>query len=233
MREHPIIVRLLTSNTNGSRDTQQYCATLITEIEKDPKPEDLCGDCVLRGVQQNLNSPFGYHPDIASSFVTLTAACSKSGYAFTSPPPYALPTSTSSGLPGASTLPPRCLAVHTVVAGDTCNSIAVQRNISSYTLYGPTSIRDCNNLKVGLNICIVTGQCRRHTVKAGDTCDSIVRAAGIQVDAEVFWTWNPNIHIECTNLAPLAGQEICLRCVQHLEIILALRVKCIGQAKVY
>jgi hypothetical protein len=45
---------------------------------------------MLGVVQTQLNSPFGYDDDFTQDFLLVTASCDASGYAFTSPAPYAL-----------------------------------------------------------------------------------------------------------------------------------------------
>lgn len=178
-----------------------------------------CSDCMLGVIQQQLNSPFGYDTDFASEFASLTSSCSKTGYAFTSPLPYtvtapgtATATGTSSSslsAPPTEVLEPGCVSLYTIQAGDTCNSIALAQNVSTFAVYGSHGITDCSNLPAGSKLCLL-GQCVLHQVQETDTCDSIIAGAGITVSPSMFVAWNPNINAVCSNLWTLVGMYICL-----------------------
>ncbi len=167
---------------------------------------------MLGVAQMQLNSPFGYERDFASAHVSLTSSCSKTGYAFTSPPPYVSAASTASSTSSASpaaTLDPGCVTLYTIQAGDTCNSIALSRNVSTFAVYGSSGLEDCSNLPTGSKLCLL-GQCVIYQVQQDDTCDSIIAAAGITVSPSMFVAWNPNINAVCSNLMGLVGDYICL-----------------------
>lgn len=172
----------------------------------------------MLGVSQlQLNSPFGYDANFASSFTSLTSSCSKTGYSFTRPPPYVSATSTSAAASTTSTasatptdtLDAACVRLYTIQANDTCNSIAVAQSVSTYAVYGPSGLRDCDQLPTGGKLCLL-GQCTTYKVTLNDTCDSIIAAAGITVSPAMFVAWNPNINTLCTNLAYLIDSYICL-----------------------
>ncbi|KAK4032564.1 hypothetical protein C8A01DRAFT_20367 [Parachaetomium inaequale] len=207
------------------RTAQEYCDVLFAQWLNQPslsaaqgRDRD-CSDCMLGVVQLQLNSPFGYDADFASEFVSLTSSCSKTGYAFTSPPPYtvsatgmAIATGTSSSSPSASptdVLEPGCVSLYTIQAGDTCNSIALAQNVSTFAVYGSHGITDCSNLPAGSKLCLL-GQCLLHQVHETDTCDSIIAGASITVSPSMFVAWNPNIDAVCSNLHRLVGMYICL-----------------------
>lgn len=165
-----------------------------------------------------LNSPFGYDPDFASAHTSLTSSCSKTGYDFTSPPPYVPPASTTTATGTATSIPsasptdaldPGCVRLYTVQAGDTCNSIAVSQNVSTFAVYGSSGLEDWSNLPTGSKLCLL-GQCVTYQVQLGDTCDTIIAAAGITVSPSMFVAWNPNINAVCSNLISLVDDYICL-----------------------
>ena len=124
-----------------------------------------CSDCNLGAYKLQPDSPFGYSEPLASQFVALTSSCSKAGYAFTTPPPYGTTTSAAASTP---TMHSSCVTFYTIGAGNTCNSIAELKNVSSYAIYGPNGIDDCSNLPVDTKICLL-GQCMRYQVKV--TCN--------------------------------------------------------------
>lgn len=176
-----------------------------------------CSDCLLNAARLQLNSPFGYDAQFAVQFASITASCTKTGYAVTIPPPYAISTagsSTTSSPPASPTLDSSCVTIYTIASGATCNSIAVARNVSSYSVYGPNGIKDCSSLPTGQKLCLL-GQCRRYQIKQGDTCTGIIATTGKYIDPEIFVAWNPNINSVCSNLGSLIGQEICLRSGSH------------------
>lgn len=178
-----------------------------------------CSDCMLGVIQQQLNSPFGYDTAFASEFTSLTSSCSKTEYAFTSPLPYTVTTpgtATATGTPSSSpsaspteVLEPGCVSLYTIQAGDTCNSIALAQNVSTFAVYGSHGITDCSDLATGSKLCLL-GQCLLHQVQETDTCDSIIAGAGITVSPSMFVAWNPNIDAVCSNLCTLVGMYICL-----------------------
>jgi hypothetical protein len=176
-----------------------------------------CTDCVLSDNKIRLNSPFGYNKAGAEAFTSLTSSCSKTGYAVSSPAAYALTTSTTSSASSVATYPPSCVSLYNTIAGDTCDSIAVARNVSSFAVYGANGIRDCSNIASGKKLCLL-GQCKRYRVQAGDTCSGIIASNNLQIDAEIFAAWNPNINAQCTNLEFLVNQYICLRYVHRLQV---------------
>lgn len=101
---------------------------------------------------------------------------------------------------------------HEHQAGDTCNSIAVSQNVSTWAVYDASGIRDCSNLPTGSSL-YLQGQCWLYQVKETNTCDSIIAAARIKVSPSTFVAWNPNINPVCTNLFSSVGDYICLRLV--------------------
>ncbi|KAB5511429.1 hypothetical protein GE09DRAFT_982082 [Coniochaeta sp. 2T2.1] len=199
-----------------SKNTQQYCDVLLGQWLNQPSltVAQNCSDCILGVSQMQLNSPFGYDDGFASDFISLTSSCSKTTYPFTSPAPYTATVSTTATLsPTASpALDPGCVTLYTIQAGDTCDSIAVSQNVSTWAVYGASGIRDCSNLPTGSKLCL-QGECWLHQVKETDTCDSIIAAAHISVSPITFVAWNPNINPVCTNLHSLVGYHICLRSV--------------------
>src|SRR6266536_1927940 len=110
------------------RSTNKYCDVLFVEwLNQGPfTAAKLCSDCNLGVTKMQLDSPFGYNDEFAADFVSLTSSCSKTGYAFTKPPPYTVstsPTSTTSAATATPTLDSSCVTLYTIQNGDTCNTI--------------------------------------------------------------------------------------------------------------
>ncbi|KAG2063048.1 hypothetical protein BDR04DRAFT_1164105 [Suillus decipiens] len=108
-------------------------------------------------------------------------------------------------------LPAGCDRNVTVQAGDTCNAISAEHNVSTYQLAavnGKIIDPACDNLVVGEVICLgIQGQdCNvTQVIQTGDTCQSIANAAGIPV--KTLLTNNPNVNTTCNDLYP--GEVIC------------------------
>jgi hypothetical protein len=155
-----------------------------------------------------LNSPFGYDADFASDFALATSSCNASEYAFTSPTPYALnSTATTTSTP---TTTPSCSSPYLVQSGDTCDSIALAHNVSTFSIVTAGSLNpDCSNLQAGSSLCLPSS-CQLYRLQYDDTCNSIL-AANTNVTATNLLSWNPNINVLCTNIDYFVSTLICLR----------------------
>jgi len=157
-----------------------------------------------------LSSPFGYDAEFASDFASLTSSCGSSGYAFTSPTSYALNSTATTSVP---TTTPSCSSPYLVQSGDTCDSIALAQNVSTFSIVTAGSLSpDCSNLQAGSSLCLPSS-CNLYRVQYDDTCDSIL-AANTNVTATNLLSWNPNINVLCTNIDYFVLTLICLRCVK-------------------
>ncbi|KAK3332585.1 hypothetical protein B0T19DRAFT_439410 [Cercophora scortea] len=205
------------------KTTNEFCDVIFSQwLNQQPQrkltTEQECSDCILGVSQLQLNSPFGYDDDSASIHTSLTSSCSKPvGYGFTLPPPYtpaATATTTATGASSSASptgvLDPGCVSLYTTQANDTCNSIAVSQNVSTFAVYGSSGLWDqCSSLPTGTKLCLLS-QCVNYQVQQGDTCDGIIAAAGLTVSPSMFVAWNPNINVVCSNLLGLVGDYICL-----------------------
>jgi LysM repeat protein len=161
---------------------------------------------MLGSVKDMLNSPIGYDDELASKYQSATSSCSKAGYAYTSPAAYALgPTPTSNvTLPTTS-----CSSTYTVQKYDTCEMIAGDHGVSSYSIISANNLQaDCGNLAANSTLCLVD-PCTTYTIQSGDTCDSILTSVGNGVTGTQLLAWNPNINPLCANIRP--GMVICMR----------------------
>jgi hypothetical protein len=157
-------------------------------------------------VKTQLSSPFGYHPDFARGFQSVTSKCSATGYAFTSPAKYAISTKTQS----VPTDAPTCASPYVVQSEDTCDSIATAKNVSTYSVIKAVSTDpNCSKLKIGANLCLPE-PCTLYRVQYDDTCEGILDSiSGLR--AHDLLTWNPNINPLCTNLDTMFDKLICIR----------------------
>ncbi|KAF8537777.1 hypothetical protein BDD12DRAFT_780083 [Trichophaea hybrida] len=108
-------------------------------------------------------------------------------------------------------LPIPC-TTYTVQSGDTCNSVAAARRITTqqFMSWNPSINSGCTNLLAGLDYCVrapgATCPSReRYTVVSGDTCQIVAEKVG--TDAESIISLNA-LNAQCTDLK--LGSSICL-----------------------
>lgn len=171
-----------------------------------------CSDCNLGVAQVQLDSPFGYDDEFASEFGALTSSCSASNYPFTSPSAYptadsGTATSTSSAATFTTT---SCASTYVVESGDTCNSIAVAQNVSTYGVITAGNLdHGCTILEAGATLCL-PDECEVYQVQYFDTCASIISSVTPNTIGSQFLAWNANINSLCGNVASLVGTYICV-----------------------
>lgn len=112
-----------------------------------------------------------------------------------------------------------CLSgkMHTVQAGESCDSLASEHSFASADLVRGNSrvISRCDDLKPGMELCLPQSCEHVHVVKEGDTCHSIPvprRAGGVTFGTvQLLNNW---IDFECENLVSASdekfGHVICL-----------------------
>jgi hypothetical protein len=161
-------------------------------------------------MQAQLNSPFGYDDDFAQEFKSATASCGSTGYSFTTPARYAIGTNIPD--PGDDTSTPSCSEPYIVLPGDSCDSIALAKGVSTYSIARAGGLRlDCSNLIAGASLCLQS-PCSVYRVQEGDDCVSIINGHR-GVTGTSLLSWNPNIDPLCTNIVDLVGTLICVTLV--------------------
>lgn len=166
-----------------------------------------CSDCMLGMMQNQLNSPFGYDDEFASEFNSTTKSCTATGYAFTSPAPYAL--NSSSTAPSDPNPTPLCANPYRVRKNDTCESIALAHNVSTNALISAGGLSPgCENLQVVGSICL-PAKCDLYRVEYDESCEDIIQKHP-GLSAMNLLNWNPNIYMVCGNIQALVDTLICV-----------------------
>ncbi|KIP05876.1 hypothetical protein PHLGIDRAFT_19580 [Phlebiopsis gigantea 11061_1 CR5-6] len=103
-----------------------------------------------------------------------------------------------------------CSRTYTVVAGDICDSISANHNVSTYQLavMNPGIDKSCNNLLPGQELCLGAAgkDCTTtYVVKSGDSCEQIVSNHGI--NSTILYANNPQIDVDCSNI--YVGEVLC------------------------
>lgn len=158
-------------------------------------------------MQAQLNSPFGYDDEFAKDFNSTTKSCTASEYAFTSPLPYAL--NSTSTAPSIPTNSPICSDPYEVQANDTCDSISLAHNVSTHAIISAGGLSpSCSNLQAVGSICL-PASCDLYRVDFDDTCKDIIKKHP-WLDAIQLLNWNPNMNMVCGNIDGLLGTFICV-----------------------
>ena len=136
--------------------------------------------------------------------------CKATQYPITSPAPYTIST-THTGTTSNPTSTPTCSTPITVQAGDTCNSISIAHNVSTFDLLYENGLEAyCSNFPAaGSKLCL-PDQCSIYTVKEDDSCWNIAAASNNAITISQLISWNPNINRGCSNLDQLVGSQICI-----------------------
>ncbi|KZL86126.1 hypothetical protein CI238_09105 [Colletotrichum incanum] len=188
-------------------DTGVYCDEVYLDNLANGTSADACSGCSLSVGKILLNSPFGFDEEFAADFKSRTASCGAAGYDFTTPAPYAV--STLPPLPAATETAAACESPYVVQSGDTCDSIATARGVSTHAVIragqaGP----GCTNLAAGKKLCLPE-PCTQYRVQWDDSCSKIL-AAVPGLEAQHLLTWNPNINPLCTNIDNMVSQLLCV-----------------------
>lgn len=173
--------------------TKTFCAlaesatTGDTEVALPDLPTaQLCTNCMLDTLHNQMASPFGYDSRFEADWLTIQQKCAVN---LTVAVPSALTTTlhatSTSSAPSGPTLTPAsnttCLYnKYTVGTSDTVESIAEAQSLSYYQLILTNGLLfDGSTLPpVGSTICL-SGPCRTYVVKENDTCISVAKANGI------------------------------------------------------
>lgn len=102
---------------------------------------------------------------------------------------------------------------YTTKAGDTCDSIALEHNVSSDALFGDNSklYQRCHRIPVGVELCLPFPCNRVYTIQPNDTCITI--EMGHKMNPKAIGKHNPWIDPWCSNLhdgADVRGTTLCL-----------------------
>ncbi|KAF2009038.1 carbohydrate-binding module family 50 protein [Aaosphaeria arxii CBS 175.79] len=183
----------------NNRSTGEYCDSIVPSWSDQSSTENQtmaqnCSDCEL-GIQKlQLSSPFGYDDDGAETFSSLTSSCNAGGYTYATPATYAI---NATAVP---TPPPRsCNSTYTVQEEDTCVSISVSQNVSTYGIISANGFDiSCNLLPPpGSTICLPK-TCDTIQLGIFDRCDDIT--SKLNITRQQLLSWNPNINQFCSNL---------------------------------
>lgn len=172
--------------------SSQFCNTYFQSNETtSDTPAGECHECLIRTVQEKLNSPFDYDSALEAEYRSFTSSCSITGFPYTTPAPIGSTTTTAD-----SSAPTGCEgAMYNIRAGDTMNSVALAQNMSTeYLLVRNALSYNETGFPTTGQLCI-QNKCAVHVVKASDDCYNLVRTYGINFAQ--LRAWNPRINGLC------------------------------------
>ncbi|EJT80333.1 hypothetical protein GGTG_00334 [Gaeumannomyces tritici R3-111a-1] len=195
-------------NCYKHKTTGRFCDEVYAEWREDKSKFDQCDDCYLGPMAIQLASPIGVSAHRAAAFNSTTEACKDTSYQFTTAMPYARPASTTT-VSSQETSPRPCERSYVVKKGDTCNSIALSQNTSTFGFIQANSIGiDCAGMpKEGTKLCLDT-PCDTYIIQAGDQCHAIADKFGIK--SAQFKAMNPMLDSTCSNIKRWEGYVACV-----------------------
>ena len=106
---------------------------------------------------------------------------------------------------------PTCTPDYTITAGDTCNTISLAHNVSTFDLLYNNGLESyCANFpSAGHKLCLPHA-CEIYTVQSNDSCHRIVQAHHNAFTISQMVSWNININRDCSNMDQLVGSQICI-----------------------
>lgn len=144
-----------------------------------------------------------------------TSRCQAPNYSFTSPAPYtasqtAAATSATSS-PTATSAVSSCPTSYTIQAGDSCNTISIAHNVSTFDLLYKNGLEGyCSHFPAaGKELCL-PDQCEIYTVQENNTCYQITQASKNAFSISQLVSWNPNLNRDCSNIGQMVGMQICI-----------------------
>jgi hypothetical protein len=168
--------------------------------------EQICNPIYRERLEIMQQSSYSvYNTDFQRILEYVIAYCGLSNIATDIPPPLFPPTT-----------PPAPLCVsninYTTTADDTCDSIALEKSISSAALFkGNPVLYNCSSIPAGVDLCLPLSCGSTYILQANDTCVSISRVASIGISS--IQSYNPWINNDCSNLqqaSKVYGHVVCL-----------------------
>jgi hypothetical protein len=193
------------------------CSDLLDSLPSVPAIDymsktDLCRFCNVERLAMMQRSPYSVYDEFWKSqleYVYLQCG---------SPGPTAIPPSVVDDSPKPEAF---CISdtTYTTTKTETCDSIALQRSVSSAALFmaNQPAITNCSTIYAGTKLCLPLSCQKTYTVKSTDDCFGIEQnnydpSSGLGI-GEMVQTYNPWVSYGCDNLqgsTSAYGHVICL-----------------------
>ena len=223
-KQYNISGTMQTSSDAGRKMQWQYNATCLidsssgefcnTQFQGGNTSKIKCSSCYLNYLSIVINSKWGQSLFSPSVLTNQAKSCGATGYDVTYT---ASQTSTSASASStASASVQRCdlkdnsTTAYTVEHEDTCNSISMEKNVSTSALINTNGLGSgCSYLVTGQQICLPYS-CKVSRVRSNDTTSSIVSRMSRKVTTQQFLSWNPSLSTVNSNMSYAAGTYVCV-----------------------
>ncbi|KAK2750071.1 hypothetical protein FQN57_004563 [Myotisia sp. PD_48] len=200
-------------NETCSKDPvrKEYCNDIIeefTEVDstEDMPEEEMCSYCYVERLEMMQRSAFSFYNEYyKSALETVHERCSLTGPTEILPFPITLPKEPE----------PDCLSDLTYItaAGDTCDSIAMEKSISSAALYmgNQELIYNCSKIEADLTLCLPLSCNTTYSLQPEDSCMSIEDSFSLK-NGDVR-KYNPWVSHNCKDIqtgSKIYGKTMCL-----------------------
>ncbi|RDW90003.1 LysM peptidoglycan-binding domain-containing protein [Aspergillus mulundensis] len=198
-----------TDPTTGANCNDQIASwNNFTTLEEIPSA-DLCSYCYVKKLELMQGDAYSdtYNADWESVYEYVAAACNLTVTDFnatTSAFNASVPTTTADSCTSGD--------IYTANEGDTCDSIALAKGVSSATMYyiNPGLV-NCSDITAGTTLCLPLTCTNVYSVQTNDSCPSIAVANFITSTQLV--NWNTELDAACSNLHsanPDWGSVLCV-----------------------
>ncbi|PYH88796.1 hypothetical protein BO71DRAFT_281329, partial [Aspergillus ellipticus CBS 707.79] len=170
--------------------------------------DDLCSYCYVEKLALMQADAYSdvYNDDFQSAYEYVAAVCNLTVADFN-----ATASAFNASVPTST---PSCVSrdVYTAKEGDTCDSIALSKGVSSATMYYTNpNILNCSDILAGTTLCLPLTCTDVYSVQSNDTCTSI--AVDYLITTRDVINWNSELNSDCSNLHstnPYWGSTLCV-----------------------
>lgn len=163
---------------------------------------------MLGPMKVQVESGISYDEEVEEDFKSLTSSCKATGYDYTVPTSYSSRDTAPTATTSTSTPSRPCPTSYTVTQGDTCDSISLAHNVSTFGLI------DMNNLNIYCDLPLpgkpiyLPLTCKVAQLHKGETCYSLQEAHGV-TRAQLV-SWNANFDYQCINIKRWEDTYVCV-----------------------
>ncbi|KAL4973054.1 hypothetical protein BDW66DRAFT_162375 [Aspergillus desertorum] len=180
----------------------------FTILEEIPSA-NLCSYCYIKKLELMQGDAYSdaYNTDWQATYEYVAATCNLTVADFN-----ATTSAFNASVPTTTTASCTSGDLYTAKEGDTCDSIALAKGVSSATMYYINlNVVNCSNIAAGTTLCLPLTCTDVYSVQANDSCPSI--AVANFITSTQLTNWNTELDADCSNLhsaSPDWGSVLCV-----------------------